>query len=87
MNQLDPDTRLTRDAVAAALTAAGYFISPATLASMGHRGGGPEYDLFNGRAAYRWGSSLEWAKGRVRPGGRGGSQQRENAGESDQAAA
>ena len=53
---------LTREAVAAALTAAGYPISPRTLATKATRGGGPPYSVFSGRALYRWGDTLEWAQ-------------------------
>lgn len=63
----DPDVRLLRSELASALTEAGYDISPATLAGYGSRGGGPPYDIFNGRARYRWGSALEWAEKRVSP--------------------
>ena len=60
-----PDTRLSRRDVAAALTAAGYPISAATLATMATRGGGPEYVLFNGRVLYRFGDALAWAQART----------------------
>ena len=61
----DTDTLLTRDAVAVALTAAGYPVSAATLATKATRGGGPEYQLFSRRPLYRWGAALAWAKGRL----------------------
>lgn len=57
-----PEARLTRREVAEALTAAGYPISPATLATKATRGGGPLYTSFNGRVLYRWSDALEWAK-------------------------
>ena len=57
----DPEALLTREATAAALTAAGYPIAAKTLASKATRGGGPPYGLFAGRALYRWGAALEWA--------------------------
>jgi hypothetical protein len=57
-----PDARMTRERTAAALTAAGFPISPRTLATMASRGGGPPYALFCGRALYRWGDALEWAQ-------------------------
>ena len=60
-----PDTLLTRDAVAVALTEAGFPVSAATLATKATRGGGPEYQLFSRRPLYRWGSALAWAKGRL----------------------
>lgn len=58
---------LTREAVAAALTAAGYPISPRTLATKATRGGGPPYSVFSGRALYRWGDTLEWAQSLMSP--------------------
>ena len=61
----NPDTLLTRDAVAVALTAAGYPVSAATLATKATRGGGPEYQLFSRRPLYCWGAALGWAKGRL----------------------
>jgi hypothetical protein len=63
----DPDARLTREAVAAALTAVGYPISPRTLSTKATRGGGPAYALFGGRALYRWGDALEWARSMTTP--------------------
>lgn len=61
----DLDTLLTRDATAAALTAAGYPIAAKTLATKATRGGGPPYGLFAGRALYRWGAALAWASGHL----------------------
>ncbi len=61
----DPDTMLTRDAIAVALTAAGYPISAATLATKATRGGGPTYRLFGRRPLYKWSDSLDWARGRL----------------------
>ena len=61
----DPETMLTRDAVAAALTAAGFPVSGATFATKATRGGGPEYRLFGRRPLYRWNDALSWAKGRL----------------------
>lgn len=59
---IPPDARLTRERVAAALTAAGYLISPRTLATKASRGGGPPYASFNSRALYRWADALAWAE-------------------------
>ena len=56
---------LTRDAVANALTAAGYRISSATLATRASRGGGPVYRTFSGRALYLWSDLLSWAESRT----------------------
>jgi hypothetical protein len=58
----DPDTWLNRAEAAAALTAAGYQISAATLASKATRGDGPPYRVFNGIAKSRWGILLKWAE-------------------------
>lgn len=58
----NPDARLTRERTAEALTAAGYPVASKTLATKATRGGGPPYCLFSGRALYRWGDALEWAR-------------------------
>lgn len=63
----DPDTLLTRERTAAALTAAGYPVATKTLATKATRGGGPPYSLFSGRALYRWGDALEWARSLMTP--------------------
>jgi hypothetical protein len=61
----DPDRRLTRNATATALTAAGFPIKAATLATKATRGGGPPFSRFGLRALYRWGDALAWAQGRL----------------------
>jgi hypothetical protein len=61
------DALLTREATAAALTAAGYPIAAKTLAGKATRGGGPPYGVFAGRALYRWGAALGWARSHVTP--------------------
>ena len=58
----DPRALLTREAVAAALTAAGL-----TLATKASRGGGPQYHLFGTKPLYRWGDALQWAQSRLSP--------------------
>ena len=63
----DPDTRLTRDATAAALTEAGFPVAPATLATKATRGGGPIYRVFSGRAIYRWSDLIAWAEAQTSP--------------------
>ena len=63
----DPDTLLTREMTAAALTAAGLPVSARTLATKATRGGGPPYSLFSRRALYRWGDALDWARARMTP--------------------
>jgi hypothetical protein len=62
---MDHDTRLRRRALAEALTAAGYPVRPATLASMATRGGGPPYRLFGRVPLYHWGEALAWAEDRT----------------------
>ena len=61
----DLDTRLKRREAALALTKAGYPISPATLATVASRGGGPAYRCFGRTVIYRWGNLLEWAEHRM----------------------
>jgi hypothetical protein len=61
----DPDARLTREALASALTAAGFPVKPATLATKATRGGGPPYQLFGVRPLYRWGDAVAWAESRL----------------------
>ena len=56
------DALLTRDAVAAALTAAGFPVKAKTLATKASRGGGPPYQLFGARPLYRWGDAVAWAE-------------------------
>ena len=61
----DPETLLTREQAAAALTASGYPVRPATLATKAVRGGGPPYQLFGNKPLYRWGPTLGWAVARL----------------------
>jgi hypothetical protein len=63
----DPNRLLTREAVAAALTAAGFPVAPKTLASKATRGGGPPFQKFGRAVLYRWSASLAWAEGRLSP--------------------
>ena len=63
----DPETLLTRDQVAEALTAAGFPVKAKTLATKATRGGGPPYQRFGARPLYRWGESLAWARSRLSP--------------------
>ena len=63
----DPDARLTRDALANALTAAGFPVKPATLATKATRGGGPPFRRFGARPLYRWGDAVAWAESRLSP--------------------
>jgi hypothetical protein len=62
---ISPDALLTRDAVATALTDAGFPVSGATLATKATRGGGPPYRLFGRRPLYLWSDALAWARGRL----------------------
>ena len=61
----NPETLLTREATAAALTAAGFPIKPKTLATRVSRGGGPVFRTFGARVLYRWSDALAWAEGRL----------------------
>jgi hypothetical protein len=61
----DPDTRLTRRTAAEALTAAGFPVSPETLATKATRGGGPPFQRFGRVPLYRWGDCLDWAHSRL----------------------
>jgi hypothetical protein len=63
----DPDTLLRRDAVADALTEAGFPVAKTTLATMATRGGGPPYRSFGRVPLYRWHDALAWAEGRLTP--------------------
>jgi len=61
----NPDTLLTRDGTAAALSASGFPIKPKTLATKASRGGGPVFRSFGARVLYRWGDALDWAQSRL----------------------
>lgn len=63
----NPDSLLTRRAGAAALTEAGYPTSPATLATLASRGGGPPYRHFGPRVIYIWIDLVTWAESRLSP--------------------
>jgi hypothetical protein len=63
----NPDALLTRDACAAALTAAGYPTASATLATKATRGGGPIFQKYASRSLYRWGDALNWARAKLTP--------------------
>jgi hypothetical protein len=64
---LAPDALLRRDALAAALTDAGYKTAPSTLATMASRGGGPPYRRYGRVPLYTWGEGLAWARSRLSP--------------------
>jgi len=61
----NPNTLLRRRIAAEALTAVGYPVRPATLASMATRGGGTPFRRFRRVPLYRWGDLLDWAEGRL----------------------
>ncbi len=61
----DPDALLTREQTAKALTASGFPITKATLATKASRGGAPPYRTFGRTVLYRWGDSLAWARARL----------------------
>jgi hypothetical protein len=63
----DPNIRLTRDQLAVALSAVGFPISSATLATRVSRNEGPPHTVWGSRVYYRWGDALEWAKNCYRP--------------------
>jgi hypothetical protein len=65
MHNRNPDDLLNRKDVAAALTAAGYPISPHTLSTYATRGGGQIYRRFGVKPLYRWADALEWAQSRT----------------------
>jgi hypothetical protein len=62
----DPNARLPREEMAAALTEAGYPIAGETLATKASRGGGPPYEKFGRRAIYTWQTSLAWARAQTK---------------------
>jgi hypothetical protein len=74
MSEKIPDNRdalLTRDAVAAALTAAGYPMKPKTLGTIASRASaaldsGPPFRKWGKNVLYRWGDALDWAESRLR---------------------
>jgi hypothetical protein len=65
IDNLTPETRLRRKAVAEASTAHGYPIKAKTLATMASRGGGPPFQLWGRIPIYTWGPYLGWAHGRL----------------------
>ena len=67
MANLSPDTMLTRDKSAAALSDIGFPVSKATLATLASRGGGPLYRHFGKRVLYRWCDLVDWAEARCGP--------------------
>ncbi len=63
----NPDALLSRQQLAAALTAAGFKVAKQTLATKATRGGGPPFRSFGRRPLYRWGDALAWVESRTTP--------------------
>ena len=63
----DPNTRLRRNEAAKALTAAGFPVKAATLATKASRRNGPPFVLFGRTPLYRWGDALAWAEAQCAP--------------------
>ena len=59
------DEMKTRRKTAEDLTALGFPVAEASLATWASRGGGPSYRKFGPRPLYRWGDALDWAKARL----------------------
>lgn len=62
---INSDALLGRRQTAAELTARGFQIAEATLATCATRGGGPKFKKFGKRVLYRWGDAIGWAQGRL----------------------
>jgi hypothetical protein len=58
---------LTRNQAAAALTACGFPVKAATLATKVTRGGGPPFRRFGNKPLYPWRDALAWAQSRLSP--------------------
>jgi hypothetical protein len=65
LDQLTPDSLLSRRDNAQALTQSGFRTAESTLATKASRGGGPPYQLYGRIPLYRWGDSLAWAQSRL----------------------
>jgi hypothetical protein len=62
---LNRDERLTRRQLAQRLREYGFRVSESTLATKAVRGGGPPFQKFGPFATYTWGTSYDWAEGRL----------------------
>jgi hypothetical protein len=62
-----PDALLTRAQAAHALSASGYPVTAATLATKATRGEGPPFQRFGRKPLYVWRDTLAWARGRMTP--------------------
>jgi hypothetical protein len=60
-----PNQLLTREQTAAALRAAGFPITKATLATKATRGNGPRFRRFGLKPLYLWSDALDWAQSRL----------------------
>jgi hypothetical protein len=65
ITNLNPNSVLQTEPLAQALTNQGYRTSPATLATMRSRGGGPPYRRWGRIPVYTWGDALKWAQDRL----------------------
>jgi hypothetical protein len=65
LDNLTPESKLTREKAALALSALGYPTSKLSLATLACRGGGPSYQRYGRRALYCWADLLAWAEGRL----------------------
>lgn len=67
VENLVPDTKLTRKRAAEELSAHGFPVAVSTLATKATRGGGPPFQRFGRVVLYRWGDCVEWAHARLSP--------------------
>jgi hypothetical protein len=59
-----PETMMTRDRAALALSERGYPVSKLSLSTLASRGGGPQDRHFGLRVLYRRSDLMAWAEGR-----------------------
>jgi hypothetical protein len=59
------ETRLSRADTSKELTKRGYRCAYNTLATLATRGGGPPFQKFGPFSIYTWGTSIDWAEGRL----------------------
>ena len=65
LDHLTPESKLTREKAALALSELGYPTSKLSLSTLASRGGGPVYQRFGRRALYRRADLLTWAESRL----------------------
>jgi hypothetical protein len=65
LKSIDPETFMTRSQVAEALTACGFRMHPATLATKVPRGGGPPFRKFGKTPMYLWADVVAWVNQRL----------------------